>query len=230
VVVKRIPASPSTVDRVSAELRDSIISGTLPPGEPFTIHEVTTQMGVSHIPVREAMRRLESEGLIEMRPGRSAIVRPVDAEEVQSIYRVRLALEPHLARLSRPRLRASDFAEAEALLEVYSGPTDVIRELNQHMEFHLILLRPAASEWDLRILRYLWQASERYVRLLFDPEDEALQARHLKRHRSLLEAARTASPSGMEQAIRQHLEQNETWLLQAITPAVARQREGTTLS
>ena len=86
-------AQESTVDRVTVELPRSILAGTLRPGEPFSITDISEQLGVSHIPVREALRRLEGQGLVQLRAGRSAIVAPLDEEELRSVYRLRRLLE-----------------------------------------------------------------------------------------------------------------------------------------
>ena len=68
----------SAVDRVTAWIRRSVLNGTLIPGSSFSITDLSEQLGVSAIPVRESLRRLDAQGLIQLRPGRSAIVKPLD--------------------------------------------------------------------------------------------------------------------------------------------------------
>jgi len=89
-----VPAS--VVDQVTAEIRRSILDGSLPPGEPFSIVDLCRRLQVSHIPVREALRRLEGHGVVQLRPGRSAVVAPIDADDLGSIYRLRKQLRAHL--------------------------------------------------------------------------------------------------------------------------------------
>lgn len=214
----------SIVDRVAAEIRRSILIGALPPGQPFSIADLCAQLQVSHIPVREALQRLEREGLLRLRPGRSAVVAPVDADDLKEIYRLRRLLEVDLAGRACPRFSDRDLAQLKAHLEAFfTEPPDADRMLSEHHEFHLALLRPAASDWDLRILQILWNASERYVRLfyantVFDVEQAAQRTRA---HASLLAAAQSRSPEQLQQAVRKHLDDNELTMLTGITRITA---------
>src|ERR1700753_3273141 len=123
------------------ELRRSILSGALAPGREFSLREVAEMLQVSIIPVREALRRLESQGLVHMRPGRSAVVAPLDLHELRGIYRLRRRLEPEIAQracrllsdadLDRLQQDASDFGdEHRTIHEIYEA----------HHAFHLALL------------------------------------------------------------------------------------------
>src|SRR3954467_8550091 len=81
--------SESAGDRVTADKRRAVLSGALPPGRTFSTAELSTQLGVSHIPVREALRRLDAQGSIVLRPGRKAMVSPLDRDELRAIFRLR---------------------------------------------------------------------------------------------------------------------------------------------
>ena len=87
----------SAVDLVTAEIRRAVLTGALPPGEQFSIRELARQLGVSHIPIREALRRLEGQGLVILTQARSAAVAPLSEADVTAIYRLRLRIEPDLA-------------------------------------------------------------------------------------------------------------------------------------
>ena len=87
----------SAVDLVTAEIRRAVLTGALPPGEQFSIRELARQLGVSHIPIREALRRLEGQGLVILTQARSATVAPLSAADLTAIYRLRLRIEPELA-------------------------------------------------------------------------------------------------------------------------------------
>jgi DNA-binding GntR family transcriptional regulator len=77
--------SRSVAEQVMTELRRSILAGALEPGREFSLRELAEMLQVSIIPVREALRSLENQGLVQMRPGRSAIVAPLDLDELQGI-------------------------------------------------------------------------------------------------------------------------------------------------
>jgi DNA-binding GntR family transcriptional regulator len=209
----------STVDRVTADVRRAVLSGALPPGRTFSTAERSAQLGVSHIPVREALRRLDAQGLVVLRPGRKAMISPLNRDELRAIFRLRQLIEPDLAARSVSMLRAGDLAHAESLLNDYiHGSQDIDELWESHHELHLALLRPAASEWDLRILSQLWHASDRYTRVVFDPYAVSAPDRESREnaHRALLAAARSGSPAEIRRAVTEHLSDNEAACLEGI--------------
>jgi DNA-binding GntR family transcriptional regulator len=212
--LRRFNGSPgdSAVDRVTAWIRRSVLNGTMTPGSSFSITDLSEQLGVSAIPVREALRRLDAQGLILLRPGRSAIVNPLDVTELRGIYRLRRAIEPDLAARSCNLLSSSDRDRLDGLLEAYGQPRDDAEELWQiHHDLHLALLQPAASSWDLRILSQLWHASDRYTRIVFETYNvsDTERKRRYDAHRVLLEASRSGSPFEIRTALASHLLDNE---------------------
>lgn len=207
----------SAVDLVLHEIRHAILTGELPPGEPFTVPALTEQLGVSHVPVREALRKLEAQGLVVLSPSRSAIVAPLDPDDLRSIYRLRLRLEPELAALSAPRRTDDDLAELDVLIQAIFD-ADGERRMDLHREFHAAYIRPAAGEWDLRLLAPLWDAAERYTRLVFDPVEtsEETEVDQRRVHDDLVAAARTRDPDPVEAELRRHLERNKATMLERL--------------
>jgi DNA-binding GntR family transcriptional regulator len=196
-----------------------VLTGALAPGESFSISDLSTELGVSHIPVREALRQLHSQGLIVMRPGRSAIVSPLNRHELQSIYRLRLLIEPDLAARSVRRFTERSLAGMDELLALYGeehGDSDQFWD--SHHALHVELIRPAASEWDLRVLEQLWHASDRYTRVVFDAQmmTRAERVERVERHRGLLAAARSGSAKQLREAVQAHLRDNEAACLARI--------------
>jgi len=215
-------AQDSIVDRVTIELRRSILGGLLPAGKPFSITEIAEKLGVSHIPVREALRRLESQGLVQLRAGRSAIVAPISKQELQSVYRLRRLIEGDIAARAVKAFTEADFEAMAAAIEIYfaprARPDDI---LAHHHVFHLTLLRPAASDWDMRVLELLWNTSERYVRLVFANQlfdrERAQTLGHS--HQAIIDVARAGSADRMRRIIREHLDSNEATILAGIADA-----------
>lgn len=210
----------SMPDRVTAELRRAILSGALAPGQSFSLREIAGLMDVSFIPVREALRNLEGEGLIIMRPGRSANVAPLDLEELGAIYRLRRLLEPELARRACQLLSDADFDRLAAQTSSFgAADTSMDAIYDDHHAFHLELLAPAATAWDVRLLTMLWRAAERYVRIgfgLLDPDPQEHQRRR-EAHDEILSAFRSRDPETAAEAVRKHLERNEGTALAALT-------------
>jgi DNA-binding GntR family transcriptional regulator len=210
--LRTVAGSDSAVERVTAEIRRGVLNGTLAAGSTFSISELSTQLGVSHIPVREALRRLEAQGLITLRPGRSAMVSPLDRDELRAIYRLRQDIEPGVAARACPMLSADDLAEAEQLLSKYvHGDQDPDVLWDVHRQFHVALMRPAMTAWDFRILDQLWHASDRYTRILFETYDvdEDERRRREVAHRNIIDAARSKSALETKHAVSEHLAENE---------------------
>lgn len=141
--LRSVASSDSAVDRVTAEVRRAVLSGALPPGRTFSIAELSSQLGVSHIPVREALRRLDAQGLIVQRPGRRAMVSPLNREELRAIFRLRQQIEPDLAARSVSLLSKAELDRAADLLAAYlSGSDDIDQLWNFHHDLHMTLMRP----------------------------------------------------------------------------------------
>lgn len=207
----------SAVDLVTAEIRRAVLTGALPPGEQFSIRELARQLGVSHIPIREALRRLESQGLVVLSQARSAAVSPLSTDDLAAIYRLRLRIEPDLAGRSVALRTPESLAQLEAALEE-SRHTDPDRAWQGHYDFHERLVQPASSSWDIRLLHTLWTAAERYTLLVFDPlvvDDDERSARY-HRHRRLFDRAAAGDPVGLEAELTAHLEANEHEILHRI--------------
>lgn len=220
--LRRAGAGPgdSAVDRVTAEVRRLVLNGSMAPGSSFSITDLSEQLGVSAIPVREALRRLDAQGLILLRPGRSAIVNPLDVDELRGIYRLRRAIEPDLAARSCNLLHPSDRHHVDVLLEAYGQPRDDAEELWRiHHDLHMALLKPAASSWDVRILSQLWHASDRYTRIVFETYNvsDTERARRYHAHDLLVAASRSGSPFEIRTALNTHLLDNEATCLVGIT-------------
>ena len=200
----------SAVDLVTAEIRRAVLTGSLAAGQRFSIRDLAVQLGVSHIPIREALRRLESQGLIILRPARSAEVASLTVADLEAIYRLRYVIEPQLAAASVGRHGRAHGAVLRRLLEK-SRDEDPEFAWQAHYDFHAALVHPAATPWDERVLETLWTAAERYTHLVFDPtrisDEERL--RRYETHRVLLDAALGDEPTTMVTALTAHLQANE---------------------
>lgn len=199
--------SRSVVDLVIDEVRRTILDGSLAPGAPVVISELSAQLDVSHIPVREALRRLEGEGLIELRHGRSAVVAPLSADDLAQVFRLRALLEADVVARAVEHYTDEELDELEHTYDALAVvPGDDADSLSaRHNDFHRLLVRPAATEWDWRLLDMLWQAGERYVFLILAEALAGPPTDLRSKHTDLLTAARSRSATGLHEAIRAHL-------------------------
>lgn len=211
-------ANSSAVDLVTAEIRRAVLTGSLPAGEEFSIRDLAAQLGVSHIPIREALRRLESQGLVILPQARSARVASLSSGDLKAIYKLRYAVEVPLAGSSASIRTPDQIIELATCLE-QTKDSDPEAAWQAHYDFHAALVQPAATAWDERILETLWVAAERYTHLVFDPteitQDE--RERRYTSHRELFDAAISGNPEAIANALRDHLCTNETLTLSHIT-------------
>lgn len=204
--------SRSVVEQSTDELRRAILAGTLAPGAEYSLRELAGMLAVSFIPIREALRSLESEGLVITRPGRSVLIAPLNLEDLHGIYRLRRTLEPEIARRSCLLLTDAELDRLGGLAAGLGEPTQGMDDIyDGHHDFHFALFKPAASAWDLRVLTTLWRAGERYIRIGFGrlDSDPAEHERRGQAHLDIVDMFRTRDPDAVAQAIEQHLVRNE---------------------
>lgn len=135
-------------------LREEIVSGRIPAGSRLTVEEVATRYGVSAMPVREALQRLQGEGIIVLVPHRGARVVSLDENLVGNIYDLRGAVEALLARLSLPNLTNAAMARLEELHHQFLGAAaadDAERAFTINADFHHVLYKHANNAVALEI-------------------------------------------------------------------------------
>jgi len=200
---------PSAVERATAYVRNAILIGRLEPGESLNLSTLAAELGISHIPVREAIRRLESNGLVVARPGRQPVVAALSRDELESIYRLRLRIEPDLSVEASRHFSPVTLDALYAMLDDewrMDDPAD--EQWQQHCRFHAALLEPALTPVDRRVLDQLWHASERYTRIVFETHGitPATWHQRVERHRHLIEAIASGEAELVRQSVVEHLE------------------------
>ncbi len=162
-----VAAPVSLVDRVYTELREAIVDGRRAAGSPLRLHELASELGVSFIPVREAIRKLEVERLVETTPNKGARVAQLTVEDLYDSYRVRASLEAQALRLAFPNLSPEDIVEAREIVDsmVKAYGDDPRRSAELHRELHFMIYDRAESQWLGYLIRLLWAHTERYRRL-----------------------------------------------------------------
>ena len=114
------PRSMAARDWVFQVIRTAIVRGELPGDMPLRQDEISTALSVSHIPVREAFRQLEAQGLVRIYPNRGAVVTKLSCKELSDVMDTRILLEVGALRLALPHITEEDLARARELLELFS--------------------------------------------------------------------------------------------------------------
>jgi DNA-binding GntR family transcriptional regulator len=187
-------------------LRDHLLSGAVAAGCPVRQDALAAELGVSKIPLREALARLEQEGLVRAEPNRGFFLRPLSAAEAEEVYALRLKLEPDAAAAGAADASGVQREEAEAAFAalgraIEAGAPDVGA---RNRAFHLALIRPSGQRVTSEILSRLHVLSERYVRVHLEPGGRG--ARAGGEHRDLLEAWLEARLFRVRALSRAHIE------------------------
>lgn len=135
--------TPSTSEIITRHLRDAIIAGHFAEDEPIRQDDIARQFNVSKIPVREALKRLEAEGLVMFQRNRGAMVTRMSESELAQMFEVRMLLEDKALRLAIPNMTEETFARAERICQEFVGENDVGRWAELNWELHACLYEPA---------------------------------------------------------------------------------------
>lgn len=158
----------TATDYALSQMRALLISGALAPGTRIDQAELAKRFGVSIVPIREALARLQSAGLVEIVPHRGVFVASVAAEELVDIYTVREVLEEQAARIAVTQLTEEDLEalrELSAAMAADAKAKDYEALLAHNREFHFTIYRAAGRRHMLQIIERLWDLSARYAHL-----------------------------------------------------------------
>ncbi|MET8137007.1 GntR family transcriptional regulator [Streptomyces sp. NPDC005251] len=162
---------PRTAEAVAlAELRDAIVRGDLPPGAPIRQSAAAEELGLSVIPVREALKTLAGEGIVTYVPQRGYTVTELSPQSVDGIFRIRELLEGEAEANAAARLRPEDITAMRTALEAQRAAVaavDVQGAISENRNFHFALLDCCDNEWMLRFVRQLWEALEPHRALAY---------------------------------------------------------------
>jgi DNA-binding GntR family transcriptional regulator len=176
-------------------LRAAILEGELAPGDRVNQELWAERAGVSLIPVREALRALAGEGLVEYRPRRGYAVTKLDLSELEEVYKLRRTLETEALRRGVPNVTAADMTELrQAARACRTG--DPAERLTANRRFHGLLYGLAGSRTLTRLIDLLWDSTEAYRALYYTLPGEAAETDRAHRRIVSAVAARDA-----EQAI-----------------------------
>lgn len=187
-------------------LKRGIISGDLPPGQRLIESQLSAQMKVSRVPVREAVKKLEQEGLVEKTGGRGFAVKGHSKEEIEETLGIRALLESYAAYLATEHIDAGILKKLEDSIDAYraafeKGDTEKLMQLNT--QFHEIIYKAAGSRKLYFLISSFRDEIHRYRRPLLTSQHHARVS--LKDHEQMVKAMREKNKKKVENLVRKHI-------------------------
>jgi DNA-binding GntR family transcriptional regulator len=196
----------TVVDRVYDEVRRQIVEGELGRGAKLRQEALAEALGVSRTPLREALRRLAAEGLVEFHPNRGATVATLTAEDVRSAYEARLAFEPGAARLAAVRRPGAQLAALRAAIGEQRGSASTRAAYAASRAFHLALARASGNEYLVRLAEALWMPGLAQAIYELQAEDPERLRSDLSEHEAIADAIESGDGDLAESLTRRHIQ------------------------
>ncbi|WP_460122047.1 GntR family transcriptional regulator [Pseudomonas sp. S2_C03] len=186
-------------------LLEAICCGRYRKGDRLIAEDIASEIGMSRMPVREAFRRLDAQGLVTLRPNRGAIVSGLDIDQLQEVFEMRSALEGLAMRLAVPNIGERQLAALERLLDEMDDYRDESAEwVSHHRKFHEYLCSLSGRPRLLKQISALYSLIEAPMRLWLQHVDKPLSAH--EEHAVILDAIRAGDAERAEAVVREHIE------------------------
>ena len=198
-------------------IRDGILAGRHSPGQRLIADELAKELGVSRMPVREALHRLEAAGLVTIAPHRGAMVSELSENECAEIYHIRAVLDGLATRLASPNLSQADHTRLSRLLDEMDAAVtaqDLERVLRVNREFHTLIWDAARAPRLRELLENLYDASQRFRNISVLIPGRLDQITH--EHRLIAEALARGDAAAAERFANEHHEGTARRLLASI--------------
>ena len=186
-------------------LRERILRGQLPSGSRIRIGAVAEEFGVSIIPVREALRMLEADHLIDILPRRSPVVSGISAHEVLEISAIRLALEPLALAEAIPGMTGETLRRGRGILKDYERCSDAWEQVELNRKFHLILYKPCRKKRLMKIISDQYDGMTRSAQVLVIRSSKAVD-KSVMEHEEILRACEARDVERATAVLHSHLQ------------------------
>jgi DNA-binding GntR family transcriptional regulator len=207
-------------EQVYHRVRSAILDGFFAPGQMLRQEEVAALLGVSRSPLREALPRLEAEGMVVLHPRRGYAVISLDPAEIAELFDLRMLLEAELARHAVERRQAEDVEQVHNIVGEMNDPRLLASSESRlgwfalNHRFHDALLEPSGHRHYLRALENANALLEPYIRMETNLTGDLRQAQ--QEHRAISVAYAKADAEGFSRLIREHAENTRNRLLTAL--------------
>jgi DNA-binding GntR family transcriptional regulator len=196
-------------DYAYSRVREMILDGRLEPGAVLNQAMLAQEIGISTTPLREALRRLKTEGLVELDAHRDGRVTPLSAEEARDLLELRRSLDPLAAALAAERRTRADIAamrEAhEGLQPLPGNPT--YAQLVHHRRFHAAVYFASHNELLINTLEDLWNKADRYRRMALQIDrGQKARDKKIREHTQLMECVIAGDSEGAAAVMTEHID------------------------
>jgi DNA-binding GntR family transcriptional regulator len=201
------PAAPDTiVVYIIEQIRTRIILGELPPGKRIPLYELAEEFGISRVPLREAMRQLAAEGLVDQVPRRGTVARPLSMQDLEDCFHLLEYLESIAA------MRATETVHPEMLdaMQHWFDRMDELQDrhvspemLEAHRNFHFAYFNALGDGILLQLLRILWHTCQRYV--MHCTPDARRRQRSRSQHRELITLVSKGKGEAAADLLKRHI-------------------------
>ena len=202
----------TTSSAVTRLLRQALDEGRWASGEPLRQEEIAAELGVSRVPVREALFQLQAEGLLRMVPNKGMYVRTVTADDLRELFRLRWLLESDVLAQAVPLHTSASLNRAETIQAALDKAQAVTDRIAGDREFHESLYAPAQRTESMEIVRRLRFQVDRYA---FAGSRPGVQARQ-EEHHALVRAVRRSDPDAALKVLQAHLAATQRSALAAL--------------
>lgn len=199
---------------VLSRLRKGILTGVLPSGMHLVQTDIAAEFGVSTTPVREALRDLAGQGLVQLDTHRGAVVRVFDLEDMQEVFELRSLIEPYAVRRRVEGGMAEDLPQLEALQDQMDRTEDTARWLELNAAFHSIFTKFGHASRLHDMLESLQDATSVYVAMTAQTSADWMGAGNLA-HREIIDACKRGDAERAAQLAREHIESTRTSVVNA---------------
>lgn len=195
------------MDDIHERLLEMISMGRLPPDSRLHQNRLAEELGVSRTPIREALLRLEREGLVYTQPRRGMFVKGVRRAEIRELYEARGTVEPLVARMACERASAKAVAAVEAIQRRHERtyPTAVGPAFRSNLELHTKLVQACGNQVLLRFLEGVWHQDAALRIFAFYARDQQTTTEMVSEHRQIVDAFRAADGAAVEKLLRRHI-------------------------
>jgi DNA-binding GntR family transcriptional regulator len=214
------PRRRTAADEAERTLFQGIMDGAIPPGAPLRLQDLADQLDMSMMPIREAIRRLQGLGLVEIVAHKGAWVRPLTLEDLLDTYATRIHLESVALRSAASAMTAEAAEGARAALAEKQDADergDLLASRDAHERFHFALYEASGSTWLVRSIWPVWRNSERYrVESMRNPKHVRQRAAE---HVAMLEALEAHDGEAAVRLLVSHLSSSCDLVAAALQPA-----------